>query len=141
MNVAPRELWPAGAAVTATCLNAAAVVLGCVAWYQASGQTAPSQQVLWANLTALALCAAGTGNAIWLLFGRRAVGLRARSVISAAPLSHALPFPAEDLDALVSVDRGSRLHRPTCPLVRGKSPHPAAGPSRDLLRLCELCKP
>ena len=132
MNV-PWRLANVVALYVATVAGGALLVLS---WYGASGTARLGTGIAWANVGALGLVVAGTGNVVWLLYGHRAVRARQRALIErAAPLQD--EPPTIDLTAtLVAVPGGQRAHRPTCPLVRGKATIAAA----DHVP-CEACRP
>jgi hypothetical protein len=126
-------------------VGGSAVVVG---WLGTAQTSALSRQLTWVTVAVVGLVIAGTGNALWLLAGRRNVGLRLRAALdehvtgpAAVPVPGVVAHPAAR--ALVAVPRGSRYHRPACVLARGKEHQPATA-KRHLangLRPCEACRP
>src|SRR3954471_4036819 len=75
--------WRLGDAMSLVTLNALGVALLVAGWYMAGGRLLLHDQVPAANVAIAGIIVAGVGNAVWLLTGRRAVGLR-RNVVGAA---------------------------------------------------------
>jgi hypothetical protein len=118
-------------------------ILLLLAWWGASGTGKFSSQIVWVNVAIVGLVVAGSGGAVWLLTGRRAVGERAEALL---PLGAASFVPETDVDGdgarrLVAAPRMTRYHRDGCQLVAGKdlrvaseAEHRAAG-----RRPCGMC--
>jgi hypothetical protein len=124
-------------------------VLLLVSWWGASGTTRLGSQVAWVNVGVAGLIVSGTGIALWLLHGHRAVGERQRLLLAdleTAPPPDTAPasVPVGEGDAaVVAGSRMTRYHRTDCPLVAGKSVRRA---SRDVheragRRPCGMCTP
>ncbi len=101
------------------------------AWYGASGSDRMSTQVEWADAAVAGALVATAGNVLWILSGRRAVGLRrARQTerlerftelapsadVALATSTREIPV----IDILVAAKGLSLYHRPDCPLVDGR---------------------
>jgi hypothetical protein len=126
-----------------------------VGGYVGTSETARlSHQLTWLSAAVVGFAIAGAGNVLWLLAGRRAVGLRLRALLAGCDPS-AFPLPSADgsgavtaaeqreVEGLVAVAQGTRYHRPGCLLVRGKPliahlPAGRRGPGRQP---CEACRP
>lgn len=102
-------------------LGLAAVV---VAWFGASGEATTSRQLIWVAIGAAGIAVSGAANAVWLLAGRRAVGVRrvAGVVDPARSLSRERADRAGSVELGLVVAGGSmtHYHRPDCVLVAGK---------------------
>jgi hypothetical protein len=116
-----------------------------VAWWGVSGTAEISAQVTWINGGVGGLLVLGTGNCIWLLAGRRALGERCGWL-----LGHLgqLPVGASVQDngaapEVVSAPGMAHYHRPDCQLVIGKraTPESAAERRRHGRRPCGMCCP
>src|SRR4051794_38744673 len=75
--------WRLGDAMSLVTLNAVGIALVITGWYVAGGRLVLHDQVSGANVAIAGIIVAGVGNAVWLLTGRRAVGLR-RDVVGTA---------------------------------------------------------
>jgi hypothetical protein len=120
---------------------AVAALVMLASWFGASGTTKLSTQIVWLNVGAAGVVLAGTAIALWLMVGRRAVGLRVQGLIGrlAAP-----PVEARrDSARLVAGPRMTRYHREDCPLVQGKRVRPASAAQHQRAgRLpCGVCAP
>lgn len=111
-------------------------LVGC--WFAMSGNSNWHEQIPWLGGAALSLAVTGMGVTRWLLVGLRAVHGDAYEVVDAIR-EHKLGLPPEapdsefdaqpvvsDSDALAQdgwvVGAGmTRIHRPGCPMVGGKS--------------------
>lgn len=120
-------------------------VLLLVSWWGASGTTRLRDQVTWVNVGVAGLIVSGTGIALWLLHGYRAVGERQRLLL--AGLETAPPpdtaTTGEGDAALVSGRGMTRYHRTDCPLVAGKPVRRAARHVHERAgrRPCGMCMP
>jgi hypothetical protein len=124
--------------------GATAVIGG---WLGAADTSDLAHQLGWVTVAVVGLVIASTGNTLWLLAGRRNVGLRLQTALAerdARPrgLGSAPAAPTQQ-SCLVAVPKGSRYHRQDCVLVIGKTTttraveeHLAQG-----LRACEVCDP
>lgn len=107
-------------------------------WFGASGSLSVSRQAAWLNAAVLGLVASSMGNCVWLLRGRRAIGARRVSLVSLtqtsvrgpaeaeleAAITNAVAQPSSEA-ALVQVDGATRVHHLACPMLAGKTFHPA----------------
>ncbi len=111
--------WRLGDAMSLVTLNAVGIALLVTGWFMAGGRLLFHDQVSGANVAIAGIIVAGVGNAVWLLTGRRAVGLR-RNVVGVAieqryrnrqrPTAAATP-------KLVAAKGMTRYHRPDCVFV------------------------
>jgi hypothetical protein len=132
------------------CTTSAVVLIGIVtSWYGGSGSASTGTQALWFNIGIAGLVIASLGNALWLLRGRGAIGLRRAKLVS-LEVSQGPAVETESASASVADDtltmplgvvrtEGMRhLHRPDCPMVRGKTVEPA-DPGDGVP--CGVCQP
>lgn len=141
--------WTSPDLIRTTVCNAIGLLLIVASWYQASGQTLVRAELTWFELGLVGVAVAGAGNALWLLNGRRQVGLARIQVLPGTnsrpertlslPHRSAGPGSAE----LVSAPNMTRYHRSDCPLVAGKPVKPilVRQPGRAKRTPCELCEP
>jgi hypothetical protein len=122
--------WPLAELIRVYALNAAAVVVLLAAWWAAAGTVRNASQVTAIAVAVTAVVASGTANAVWLMVGRRAVGmrrtaLRARleAVVQALEDEAPAAYPERSVSprSLVTLRKATRYHRSDCPLVSGKS--------------------
>jgi hypothetical protein len=144
----PPPLWLPGDVVLlyALSLLGAALVLAS-AWATTAADDV-STRIAWINLGVAGLIVAGTGNAFWLMAGRRAVGQRRARLLTVPRVDTAVSVapPREDTEpdrGLAAVAGGRRFHRKDCALVADKavtvgarSRHERAG-----RRPCGVCQP
>ena len=144
----PPPLWLAGDVVLLYALSVLGAALVLASAWATTAADDVSTRIAWINLGVAGLLVAGTGNAFWLMAGRRAVGER-RARLLAVPqvdteVSVALPSADTEPDSgLAAVAGGGRFHRKHCALVVGKavtvgarSRHERAG-----RRPCGVCQP
>jgi hypothetical protein len=111
--------WRLGDAMSLFTLNAVGVALLLAGWYMAGGRLLLHDQVSGANVAIAGIIAAGVGNAVWLLTGRRAVGMR-RNVVGAAVEKRyrSRPRPTAVVTTKLVAAKGmTRYHRPDCVFV------------------------
>jgi hypothetical protein len=104
---------------SALTLNAVGLALLVAGWSMASGRLLFHDQVSGANVAIAGIIVAGVGNGVWLLTGRRAVGLRRRTVAEAIEGQYrSRPRPvAEEATTFVAAKGMTRYHRPDCVFV------------------------
>jgi hypothetical protein len=127
--------------------NALGAVLIAISWYQVAGQLTTRDELAWLNVGILGVAVAGVSNAMWLLRGRRNIGLARVMILPDVPPRSATRWSdrlSEDLENQpVASAAMTRYHRPSCPLVEGK--RTSATSRRDHERAgkipCELCEP
>ena len=99
------------------------IALG-VSWYGISGMATPAGQALWINVAVAGIAVSALGNAVRLLRGRRAIGLRRIGLVAMRPPAEvpaAGPQQTVMMPAgLVRVAGMARVHWADCPLVAGK---------------------
>lgn len=160
----PAEPWRAGDAIRAVVLDLVGCFLIVLGWLGAASTARLSHQYAWTAVAVGGLLVAGFGNALWLLAGRRAVGIRYRRLLAegvGAPGAVATPgedgdaAPAsperarsadgagETADTLVIGAGMTRYHRADCMLVRGKAVrrHRSGRKSDARARPCGICLP
>ena len=111
--------WRLGDAMSVLTLNAVGIALVITGWYLAGGRLLLHDQVPGANVAIAGIIVAGVGNAVWLLTGRRAVGMR-RNLVGAAVEERYRSRPrrtAAVATTLVAAKGMSRYHRPDCVFV------------------------
>ena len=139
------EPWPAAALRWLLAANGVALAMIAVSWWGAGGATSTSTALSWLYLAPGGVLVAGAANGIWLLRGRRAVGLeriallpRRRAVLS-APSGSAVPASSP----LLATALMNHYHGPECPVVAGKRirPLPVDAHRRAGRRPCGICRP
>ena len=143
--------WPLAELIRVYALNAAAMVALLAAWWAAAGTVRNTSQVTAVAVAVTAVVFSGSGNAVWLMVGRRAVGmrrteLRARLEALVQVLEDegpiAYPEPALPTRSLVTLPKATRYHRPECPLVAGKAAIEWSAADGDVRRNpCGVCLP
>jgi hypothetical protein len=140
--------WTPDALIRVAGMNAAGFVLVAVSWFQVSAQLTVRDQLGWLNLGLLGVGLCGAGNALWLLRGRRTIGIARRVLWPAGPAG-----PAGTVDAappgpthsgeLRWASGTARMHRPGCALLNGRADRRISRPQADRhgLRPCEVCEP
>jgi hypothetical protein len=136
-------------------LLALCTLVGVVAWIAASVGVrhvdTVNAEIAWTNLGVVGLIVFGSGNALWLLRGRRAVGARRVALVRLESGSHERSArvvdqapstaPSAEPAGLVQV-HGSRLaHRATCPLVVAKQVEPVDAARMSGTAPCGVCSP
>jgi hypothetical protein len=141
--------WTSDNVVRLVVLNVAALGLLITSWYLISGTTSLEEQVGWLKIGMLGLALSGVANGLWLMSGRRAVGLARVQVLGALQKAAAAretdrPARNEAAHDLVYVGpRLTRFHTRDCPLADGRD---LVVVSRDEaaargFQACELCEP
>jgi hypothetical protein len=145
MRVAPagRTQWRFGDGLSLATLNAVGLGLVLLGWYIASGRLLLHDQVTGANVAIAGIVVAGVGDAMWLLVGRRTLGLRRRAMTTRIAASGRWVRPADTTTTLVAAKGITRYHRDDCPFAVGRrvfarrrETHEAQG-----RRPCGVCKP
>jgi hypothetical protein len=146
----PSTLWSADDVLVAALPFVVGIVAWAIAWYQVAGQVSYGHQIGWGDLAVGGLILTTTGQLLWLLRGRRAVGEARRRLLrlEASGLPRSTP-PAtrneaspED-DDRVAGPNARFFHRRDCPMVVdrnwaacGRLDHLASGRTP-----CGVCKP
>jgi hypothetical protein len=143
--------WPLAELIRVYALNAAAVVALLAAWWAAAGTVRNTSQVTAIAVAVTAVVVSGSGNAVWLMVGRRAVGIRrteVRTRIEALVQAledegpAAYSEPATTSRSLVTLPRATRYHRQDCPLVNGKPAIEWSAADGEAPRVpCGVCLP
>ena len=137
--------WRLGDALSLLSLNTVGLVLVLAGWYVAAGRLLFHDQVAGANVAVAGIIVAGAGNGVWLLTGRRALGLRRRTVAGDIERQYrGRPRPVTEQTTMFVASKGmTRYDRPTCvfaaarPVVaRHRQTHEAQGKTR-----CGVCRP
>ncbi len=124
------------------------------AWYGASGSDRSSTQVECVDAAVAGALVATAGNVLWILSGRRAVGLRTARQTERLERFMELEPAAEAglaastrekpvIDSLVAAKNLTVYHRPDCPLVDGRhvrrfNPSSSRSPAKEP---CGVCLP
>ena len=121
------------------------VALLAAAWTEVSAQRAPGRQMVWLTVAVGAVVVGGATNGLWILAGRRALGVRRERLLAEVHAHTGLrkPLRASRRDGLVAAAGMRHYHRPACQLVVGKhlatagrAEHASAG-----LQPCGMCEP
>jgi hypothetical protein len=140
-----REPWRAGDVSSLLTLNAVGLALLVAGWSMAAGRVLFHDQVSGANVAIAGIIVAGVGNGVWLLTGRRAVGLRRRTMAGAIEQRYRRrPQPiAEETTTFVAAKGMTRYHRHDCVFVvdrkvtaRRRQTHESQGRTP-----CGACRP
>lgn len=95
-----------------------------VSWWIVSGTGDLDKQMLWLRIGVTGVLLSGIANGVWLMRGRRLVGLGRRVVLEAfEPLATVPDLHRSDsahAGQYVAVPGTSRFHVASCSLVRGK---------------------
>lgn len=129
-------LWQAVTAVAALALV--------LAWYQVSGEGVSADQKTGMNVSIAAVIVAGAAGALFLLAGRRAVGVRRESLVASLPaLDPKAPPTASDGLGLVAGEGLLRFHRADCQLAQNRNWPPASRAEHQAQgrTACGACKP
>lgn len=145
----PPVPWRPAEAIWTTALNIVGAVVVFVGWLGVSGTARLSHQYGWTSVAVVGLVIAALGNGLWLLGGRRAVGVRRRRLLADPPrgavdvTSAAVATSPPADDRLVTAPAMTRYHRPGCILVRGKDvrPYEPARRGAPAARPCGMCRP
>ena len=122
-----------------------------VGWWGTSGRSTPGDQAAWVGLAAAGVVAFGAGVGLWVMAGRRVLGLRQARLFAAAvaPVGAAGTTKTSQVVSggpaglPVSSGMSRYYHRANCLLVRGKALIPAGVDHhrRDGRRPCGVCRP
>jgi hypothetical protein len=133
----PAGAWTRGNAAAATLLAAVSMAGIAIAWVGASDQTHLEDEVPWLVVGVIALAVGGVGASTWLGRGLRSIRaerLALRRRLIAMDVGRAAA--AERSDIRVMAAGMTRLHRPDCEYVRGKSVREVAP---DAAGACVVC--
>lgn len=139
------SLWPRSDLVVTAAVTLVASLCVAVAWVGSSGKVQVTDQFVWLNFALVGVVIATAGDAVWIMRGRRAVGLRMRALFPDGPSEEgqaAGDLQQQELVYLSGPDM-TRYHEPGCLLIEGKAVttatplvHRNAG-----RRPCEMCHP
>lgn len=108
-------------------------------WFEASSQVTVRGQLAWLNLGLVGLAVCGVGNAVWLLQGRRSVGIARLLVLPDRTIGPPTMAPVvSDTRFAVRSPGVTMYHRPGCPLIAGK-PTVARGARQGHVP-CQVCQ-
>jgi hypothetical protein len=137
--------WRLGDALSLLTLNTVGLVLVLAGWYVAAGRLLFHDQVAGANVAVAGIIVAGAGNGVWLLTGRRALGLRRRVIAGTIERQYrSRPrLLTQQTTTFVAARGMTHYHRQDCvfaaarPVVaRRRDTHEAEGRTP-----CEVCRP
>jgi hypothetical protein len=137
--------WTATDALRSTVVLGAGALLLAVAWFGAATKKTVEGQVGYGVAGVVGVCVMFAGGILWLMAGRRSVGLRVRRLLGEPPRSResVLAPVAPAAGGLVAGDGVRHYHRTTCPMARGRTwavserdDHERAG-----RRPCGICRP
>jgi hypothetical protein len=137
--------WRSTHAVKTAVLIAVGIMLWAIGWYQVAGRTTMKAQAGPMNLAIVGVVVAGVGQALWILDGRRRVGLRRRVLIGSALRRPRPTSTAQDTAAgpLYSAEGLHLYHRKDCPMGDGREWSPMTRGSQEATGRtpCGVCKP
>ena len=144
--------WTSDSVVRLLVLNVSALGLLIASWYFISGTTSLEEQVAWLKMGMLGLALSGAANGLWLMSGRRAIGLARVQVLGRPQERHAAEPDRHDttelpavtgLDTVYTGPRMTRFHKCSCPLADGRelAATPRAEAAARGFQPCELCEP
>jgi hypothetical protein len=142
MNFGDRP-WTAADAVRSTAVLAGGAVLLGVAWFGAATKKAVEGQVGYGVAGVIGVCIMFAGGVLWLMSGRRSVGVRVRRLLGEPPRARAGLEPTPPAGGLVAGDGVAHFHRTTCPMAQGR-PWPVSAREhheRAGRRPCGICRP
>jgi len=134
--------WPRAAVSSVVSLNGIGLALVLGGWYVAAGQLLLRDQVAGSNVAIAGIVVAGAGNAVWVLTGRRALGLRREGIGALAQTRHVhRPGPARAEP--VASDEMTRYHRPDCEFAAGRAvvARPRKAHEASGRQPCGVCQP
>jgi len=138
--------WSLAGVVAIYVTTGLGLALVAASWWGTSGTVVVHDELPWLQVGIVGLVVLGTGNGVWLLAGRRAVGQRRRLLVADVDVD-SLPRPGVAVTAEhplpVAATGMRRFHRPECPLALGK-PVVAATPDEHLeagRAPCGICRP
>ena len=124
-------------------VGAAAIVAG---WFFAAGRNDPGDQLIFVSLGLFGLACEMSGVGRWIGDGRRSVGSFRRQLLGVAVSrfeQRNVPAERPSSPDLVGRSGGRWIHRPDCPLVRGRQweSFPAGSQPRAGRQACPACRP
>jgi len=146
----PSVPWSPNDLVRLVVLSLLAITGIGIAWYQTSGTGRLSEQLSWLNLSIASLVVASLANLMWIMNGRRSVGLRRQELLDRWDIEDERvttgrfavepepPVAAPRSGVLVRADGMAYAHDPSCPLVIGKETTVVTEASPPL---CVICHP
>jgi hypothetical protein len=122
------------------------------AWWGSSGEPRFDDQLRWVGLSSVGVMFAGAAAGLWLLSGRRAVGIRFFHTVPVLEVGEANAAElwtvngASDRapsERLVATDSMRYFHRTACALAQGKTVRSADRAEHEQrgLRPCGVCRP
>jgi hypothetical protein len=136
--------WGPVDAVRIATLNVVGLALVLSGWVLASGQLLFKHQVTGANVAIAGIVFAGVGDGLWLLSGRRALGVRKRTLTSAIEHTPWKPRAVEATQPTLVAAKGmTRYHRPDCAFVAGRRVYSRKRETHENQgrQPCAVCKP
>jgi hypothetical protein len=123
LNFEDRPWTAADAWRTSLVLAVGAMLLG-VAWFGAATKDTVEGQVGYGVAGVVGVCVIFAGGILWLVAGRRSVGLRIRRLLGEPPRRSVEPGPPHAVvpsGGLVAGDGVRHFHLTTCPMAAGRT--------------------
>ena len=139
---ARNQPWQPGDTPAVLSLNALAAVGVVVCWIGSATEVRFHDSLYWLQGAIVAVLVASVANGLWLVAGMRQLRARRRVLIETWPRQQ--PSSASPLEPrVVTVDRMTTYHRPSCLLVAGKALRSGtrAALERTHKRPCGMCQP
>jgi hypothetical protein len=136
-------LWPAERAARLVLTNVVSLLVLVAAAYEAHGAETTRVALAWFNAGLVALMVAAVTDGLWVLSGRRAVVLARVAVLPGPVTAPTRSREPATPSALVAGPRMTRYHRPSCPLVSGKTVRIQSKDAHERAgrRPCDTCEP
>jgi hypothetical protein len=135
--------WIYGDRLAVLTLNVLAVVAVFVCWVGSATEVAFRDSLLWLQGAIVAVVVASVADAVWLLAGMRALRERRRALVLQWPAAAPgrVARSREDAPDLVTGERMTAFHRPSCLLVRAKEVRQGSRRDfeRERLTPCGMC--
>ena len=136
------KLWQPGDTPAVLALNALAAVGVVVCWVGSATEVRFHDTLYWLQGAIVAALVASVANGLWLVAGMRQLRARRRVLIETWPRVSS-PVATTREPEVVTAERMTTYHRPSCLLVAGKAPRSGtrAALERTHKRPCGMCQP
>jgi hypothetical protein len=134
--------WKPGDTPAVLTLNAVAAVGVLVCWIGSATEVRFHDTLYWLQGAIVAALVASVGNGLWLVAGMRQLRARRRVLIETWPRQPAPTASVQEPD-VVTAERMTTYHRPSCLLVAGKALRSGTRSAleRRQKRPCGMCQP